>query len=214
MLAAVLAYCSWFFPSPQFRQFIRDLAGQPAYEGAWVAAEHLLLYTTLCAGVCLVVWWALARRGLVVRPVESFGFRHKEKAILGWGFLSGLAVFALSLGAAVVVIPEDKLVLGLFFSGWVIVGNLFSNLYEEIIYRGLLLVAVGRALDSRILAVVLTSVLFGAVHTQYPLSGRIVVGVMGAVAGLAYLKTGSLWAAWLNHMTVDVLMDTFLQLPT
>lgn len=207
-----------FFPSPQFRAFIERLAADSASNlvalpaGAWLAVQHLLLFSTLTAGACLVAWIALANGGLVDPVLESFAVKGGVKGILAWGLGGGVLFAALFLPLSLVVMPRTMYEVGPFLpSAWVVFGNLFSNLYEEIIYRGLMFNALARIMGARWPALLLSSVVFGAMHVQYPMSGQAMVAVMGLVMGCVYVKTKSLWGAWLSHMTVDVLFDVFVK---
>ncbi len=66
---------------------------------------------------------------------------------------SGLGVVALNIGIFALIGPALRL--GSFADSdpWRELGNLFSNFYEELIYRGLLLLLLRVALSSRVAAV-------------------------------------------------------------
>lgn len=85
--------------------------------------------------------------------------------------------------------------------------NCVTNLYEEIICRGLLLASCVKYWN-RLSAVVWTSVVFGLAHG---LAEKSVVIALGAgLMAWAVLKAKSLWAGWTSHQLTDVLVDTFL----
>ena len=81
-----------------------------------------------------------------------------------------------------------------------------TNLYEEIICRGLLLACCVKYWT--IWAVLWTSVVFGLDHGT---TEKSVVIAMGAgLMAWAVLKAKSLWAGWTSHRLTDMLVDTFL----
>jgi len=209
-----LAYGTRFFPGPQLRSAVRANAGEPAYQGWWVVFEHAFLYTTLTALVCLVAWFLLGRKNLLEKPGPSFQFK-RPRATLSWGIGSGLIVVAFNLllvtvAAAAGALPKTMSLGWHHLSGWVVAGNLFSNFYEEIIYRGFVYIAIRAVTGSAVIGVVCSSLLFGLMHLQYPIEQRIVLVIGGAAACVAYIKTRSIWAAWLNHEVVDVSMGIAL----
>jgi membrane protease YdiL (CAAX protease family) len=93
-------------------------------------------------------------------------------------------------------------------TGWSFLGNLFSNFYEEWIFRGFLLVVAIRVTSNRAGGAILTSILFAAVHTQYPPALRILICLSTLAACWVLLKLRSLWPAWIGHQVVDVLGDS------
>jgi membrane protease YdiL (CAAX protease family) len=100
-----------------------------------------------------------------------------------------------------------------------------SNLYEEIIYRGLLFCAFYGAaavatfpLAGKVdrvgafVAIVGSSVVFAAGHTQYSLAVRVGVGIAGIIFTWPWIRTRSLWAPWLVHTLTDVISDSIVKL--
>ena len=93
-------------------------------------------------------------------------------------------------------------------TGWSFLGNLFSNFYEEWIFRGFLFAVAIRVTSSRVAAAIITSVLFGAVHTQYAWALRVLIILSTLAACWVLLKLRSLWPAWIAHQVVDLLGDS------
>ena len=85
--------------------------------------------------------------------------------------------------------------------------NCITNLYEEIICRGLLLACCVRYWN-KLSAVVWTSVVFGLAHGLTEKSIMIALGA--GLMAWAVLKAKSLWAGWTSHQLTDMLVDTFL----
>lgn len=86
-----------------------------------------------------------------------------------------------------------------------------SSFGEEVIYRAFL---INRFTDlgldgkqGRILAVVLSAVIFGLVHFEWGLTGIVSTGFMGLVMGLFYLKFNrNIWILVLAHAYLDTLL--------
>lgn len=118
---------------------------------------------------------------------------------LWWGDLRGLR--AVDLGAAGIDGPDEPLVLGVVLATFVCF-FLLGNVYEEVVYRRIVLGNFVEGLATRgfspavaaVPATVASLVLFGLYHV--PLRGNLVVAVDAALVGvtfaLAYLLTGEL----------------------
>jgi membrane protease YdiL (CAAX protease family) len=85
--------------------------------------------------------------------------------------------------------------------------NLFSNLYEEVMARGLLL-QVARRQGGDWFAMAWTGIVFGSMHgiTWMALGFALVTWIIAWVV----LRAGSLWAGWVFHQIIDVIVDSFL----
>lgn len=85
--------------------------------------------------------------------------------------------------------------------------NLFSNLYEEIIARGLLLQVVRVALGDRT-AMIWTAVVFGLMHGLG--AKAIFIALISWSMAWAVLRSKSLWGGWISHQVSDLIIDSFL----
>jgi membrane protease YdiL (CAAX protease family) len=85
--------------------------------------------------------------------------------------------------------------------------NVFSNLYEEVLARSLLLQVVRRQAGNGF-AMFWTGLVFGSMHgvTWMALGFALVTWVIAWVV----LRAGSLWAGWVFHQVIDVLVDSLL----
>lgn len=141
----------------------------------------------------------------------------------GRALASGLGFFALAFTAVLAVSvalspflraaePPQKELIELLsrMRGPLSVGLLFltvavvAPLFEELLFRGLLLPWLGERLEARLgrrggwlLAVAVSGLLFGAMHLQ-PL-GLPTLGTLGIVLGFAFLRTGNLLTSILVH---------------
>jgi membrane protease YdiL (CAAX protease family) len=85
--------------------------------------------------------------------------------------------------------------------------NLASNLYEEIIARGLLL-QVSRKAFGTVFAAIWTGVVFGMMH-GFGWFG-LITALVGWLFVLPVLWSGSLWGGWVSHQLQDVIIDSLL----
>jgi membrane protease YdiL (CAAX protease family) len=85
--------------------------------------------------------------------------------------------------------------------------NVFSNLYEELLARGLLL-AVTRKAGGKWFGMLWSSVVFGSMHAfaWFALGVALTAWVMAWVI----LKAGSVWAGWVLHQVTDMIMDSWM----
>ncbi len=204
LLAIVaIAYLIGFWPSWQLRDLVLGAFNNPPYEGVWIVIPHLLLYSTLQALFCLIAWTILVRLGWA--PPPKLSMRGSTLALgLGVGALSAALIvaffFAIGQSGA---FHEPRI------DPWVMTANLFSNFFEEYIYRGFFLVVLTVALGFWP-AVILSSIAFGATHLQYPLELQALIAGIALIWAWSYRKGGGLLVPYIAHMTMDWLVDPFL----
>ena len=203
ILAGVAAaYGSNFWPSPQVR--IAGIRGLDLirYERWGIFLPHLLFYSTLMAVVSAVLWLVMARRGILPKPqLGGFG-----KAMLP-GLIGGLVGLAASIAVAFITMPNS--VHWIAPNAWKIGGNIFSNFYEEFVFRGFLLTGLWRVTGFWP-AALLSSVAWAFLHIQYPLPYQVLI--LGLGVGFCWLvrHTKSLWAPYFAHEVLDILGDSLI----
>jgi membrane protease YdiL (CAAX protease family) len=201
--AAAAVYLIGFWPTWWLRDTVLGAADFPAYAGLWKFLPHLLLYSTLPALAAGVAWVAFARAGVIDGPPLGKGHRPLGNILIG-GFGAILLVLGVLIatgqGSAIRWIDPDP---------WSIAGNVFSNFYEEFIFRGFLLTALA-AVTGFLPAAVVTSALWAATHTQYPLSLQVTVFVVGMLLAWVAQRARTLWAPWGAHMIMDVVLDSLV----
>jgi membrane protease YdiL (CAAX protease family) len=201
--ASVAVYATVFWPSRSILDFGLHALGNPSYRGfSGIFVPHLLLYSTFTSLVSWVAWRQFARAGILKAP-ELGGLR----GALVPGILAGLVALAVSLAVVWVVMPN--IIHWIDPMPWKIAGNIFSNFFEEYIYRGFVLAALSRAI-SFWPAALISSALWAATHTQYPLWLQMVILVTGV--GFSWLAryARSLWAPYTAHMVLDVVADSLV----
>lgn len=201
LAAGVFAIGLW--PTWCVRDAVLSAFGAPAYQGVWILIPHALLYSTLSALAALALWLWLARVRWVQPPSLAF-----NGGVAAWGVLGGLVVIAITV-VALYALGYGGLFHAPQVDPWLMAGNAFSNFFEELIFRGFLLTALAAALGFWP-AAILSSIAFGAVHTQFPFEIQVLVGVAGFVWCLVAARAGSLLAPYISHMTLDWLIDPFL----
>ena len=201
LMIAAGAYAVGFWPSAWVRRAVLKAFGNPAYNGVWILIPHVFLYTTLSALTCLVLWLALIR----LKWLEPMPFAVSRSVAI-WGLICGgvSAVVAFGVFAGL----EPGAVHAAHLNPWVATANLFSNFYEEFVFRGFLLAAL-TAVFGFWPAAILSSVAFGATHAQYPMEFRAIISVFGLTWCWIVRRTGSLWSAWIAHMVLDWMVDPF-----
>ena len=200
---AVAAYLVGFWPSWWVRDTVLGAFNNPPYEGVWILIPHLLLYETLRALFCLVAWTILAR--LQWMPAVRLSPRLPT---FGWGL--GIGLLSIAIVVAFFFATAQA---GAFHAprvnAWLMTANIFSNFYEEYVFRGFILVALTAALGFWP-AAILSSLAFGASHTQYPLSLQALIAAVAVLWAWTGKRGGGLLAPYTAHMTVDWVIDPIL----
>ena len=165
-------------------------------------AGHLIVWTlpmAIFSGIALV--FLIKTRRFQPLSITRGGRRAVVDGLLG-------ALFAIVV--ALLALPLLHLRFGFAFRGWEQAGDLVSNAYEELVARGLVFTAAWYALDSRMLAALISGLLFGLTHEQYPPLLRVLVGITGAVWSLVYARTGNFAAPWIAHEGADLVLGLIL----
>jgi membrane protease YdiL (CAAX protease family) len=203
-IAAALAFCYWtsFQPSKWVLGHGLHALGDPAYRGVGILLPHLLLYSTLTALCCALAWLALVRARWLEPP--KLGLTRQA---LAWALIGGVASIAVSLIA--VQLTHLATIKWVGLDGWSVAVNVASNLFEEFVFRGFLLAGL-TALFGFWPAAVLSSIAFGAQHSQYPLVFRFVIAGLGVFWCWLLRRARSLWAPYGAHMILDLVVDALL----
>jgi hypothetical protein len=171
--------------------------------------------------LCVVVWLVGARLGLMpsLRQSLSSGGSWRRVVVTGLVAAVALLIATLGIGAA----AGGTFGFHPYFTK--MAGDLVSNLYEEIVYRGLMFCAfygvvagarfplTGKLNVAAVVAGTIgSSVVFAMGHEQYSVALRVVIGVVTTVFAYPWVAARSLWAPWIAHMLVDVIGDSVLKL--
>ncbi|HJZ97134.1 MAG TPA: CPBP family intramembrane glutamic endopeptidase [Candidatus Solibacter sp.] len=171
--------------------------------------------------VCVAVWLLGSRYDLMPSLRRSFASAGSWRRVVRTGLIATaiLLVVTVGIGAA----AGGTFGFHPYFPK--MAGDLVSNMYEEIVYRGLMFCAfygvaasasfplAGKA--DRVGLVVGTigsCFVFAAGHEQYSLPLRVVVGLVAVLFAYPWISARSLWAPWIPHTLGDVIGDTILKL--
>jgi membrane protease YdiL (CAAX protease family) len=161
-----------------------------------------------------IAWWILGR------PITDLGFKNLEGREL-WGgtavlvVIIGLLVYSWQtikrasaeekmkhtdrLGPLVHFLPHTSRDLRYFFGV-----SITAGIVEEIVYRGFVLWYLGSFMPLWV-AVVVSSIGFGLVHSYLGASGAVRAGLLGLGFAIFYVLTGSIWLPILAHIALDML---------
>ena len=113
------------------------------------------------------------------------------------------------IGAALAAVGALKLMFEPNFL--LMLGNVFSNFYEEYIFRGTLLAILMKCLGNKPAAITVTALVFCQGHLHFPLPLLLVVFLSALLWGAMVLRYQSLWPAWLSHCVMDFISDSIFQ---
>ena len=203
LAAVVIAYGSNFWPSTQICVAGLRALDLTDYHRWGIFLPHLLFYSTVMAVVSAILWLSLARAGLLPYPPLGNLRRALLPALIG-----GLVAVLASIVTAFAFFPPNAV-------HWIdpdprkIAGNVFSNFFEEFVWRGFLLIGLREVIGFWPAAVV-ASASWAFLHSQYPLGGQFVIVAIGI--GFAWLvrRTGSLWTPYIAHEVLDVVGDSLI----
>ncbi len=221
LLAASLI--GWWVSDHQIVPWVQKVAGYDRIQnrdlsvllGHWVFGQ---LPRVL---VCVAVWLVGSRFGLMPSLRQSLSSGGSWTRVVTTGLIATaiLLVVTVAIGAAAggtfgfhLYVPK-------------MLGDLVSNMYEEIVYRGLMFSAfygciaaasfplsgnVDRA--AIVVATIGSCAVFAIGHEQYAIALRVIVGVVAVVFVYPWVAARSLWAPWIPHTLGDVIGDTILKL--
>jgi membrane protease YdiL (CAAX protease family) len=204
LVCALAAYLTWYAPSAKLREWVQHSFGHPKYAGRWACFEHMFLYSTLTAIVCAIVWFFLARAKLLPPMRESFTRPRIVLAII-------VGLIPLAAGIGMLAVADPKSLGWIPPSGWLMLGNVFSNFYEEFIHRGFMLTALTAVFGSFWPAALVDGILFGYEHTQYPIPLRVLIALSGLLWCWSKRRSKSLWTPYLAHEVLDTIGDLFVK---
>ena len=205
IISAAAVYAVNFWPSMQVTNAGLIALGSPKYVGfKGVFLPHLLLYSTLTACVAALLWFTFVRARIL--PAPRLGQPTARQ--LGAGVVGGILALIATVVFVYVLFPPNT-VHWIDPVPWKIAGNVFSNFYEEFVYRGFMLVALGAAIGFWPAAII-TSAMWGYTHNQYPLSLQALIMAVGVYFSWLMRKAQSLWTPYTAHMVLDIVGDSLI----
>ncbi|HNY13846.1 MAG TPA: CPBP family intramembrane metalloprotease [Candidatus Wallbacteria bacterium] len=165
--------------------------------------RHIFIFGMPDFLFCLACLHILARYKLF----KKISFKVTKDAFIH-GLIAGMALAGFAVA--------QWLLYGLKFqfvvNYWSITGNLFSNFYEEIIFRAFMIPLFNYLFRNIQPAVFFSSLIFALVHARYPLFLQLTVFVGGFCFAISYVRTKTVFAPWLGHQLADTIADAILKL--
>ena len=219
----VAALVAWWVSDHQIVPWVQRVAGYDRIRdrdlsvllGHWVFGQ---LPRVL---ICVAVWFVGSRFGLMPSLRQSFtsgGSWHRVA-------ITGLIATAIFLVVTVAIGAAAGGTFGFHPYCPKMAGDLVSNMYEEIVYRGLMFsafygVVAGASFPLAgkadrlgiVIGAIGSSTVFAVGHEQYSIALRVIVGAVGVIFVYPWVASRSLWAPWIPHTVGDVIGDTILKL--
>ncbi len=166
-----------------------------------VFSSHLLHLLPMVTVLMLFLIF-LVKVDRIKKPYLFEGWKDVVKESLIWGLASCVLV--------VPVVLSFGYSLGFEFHAEKALGDVFSNTYEELIYRVFLFWVVKECTGSKALGVLVSAFIFAYTHNQYPWQIQVVVFAAGICFSMAYIRTRNIAVPILAHMVADLVLDTIL----
>lgn len=169
----------------------------------------------------IIALWTLAGLGLAAAVASGFTPRlmglvvPPPARLLAWTISTLASLLALLLICRAARIRETRLLEQLLprtASERVlfVLLSVSAGVAEELMFRGILLPALVVAFGSTWAAAVVSSIVFGFVHTYQGVAGTIRAGILGLLLAVSFLATGSLIPAMLAHGALNILAGIWL----
>jgi len=204
IISAAAVYAVNFWPSTQIRNAGLIALGNPEFAGfEGIFLPHLLLYSTFLALVAALFWFAFVRARILPAPQLS----QPTARQLSSGVVGGITALIASVAFVFLLFPGA--VHWIDPVPWKIAGNVFSNFYEEFVYRGFMLAALAAAIGFWPAAII-ASAMWAFTHDQYPLSLQALIMAVGVYFSWLTRRARSLWTPYASHMVLDVIGDSLI----
>jgi membrane protease YdiL (CAAX protease family) len=156
-------------------------------------------------GIGFIYWFIKRRKGFSFAEYLELKSLTGRKILLLCGL--GLVLIAASaLINSVLGIPDDTsgFTVEAFRSSvspalFGIAVVIFAPAFEETFFRGFLFVGLKHSRLGSIGTIVITALIWAALHLQYDIYGMLTILVLGVILGVVRLKTGTLWGPLVIH---------------
>lgn len=192
-----------------YAAFVEWMNGPEMYLAIQYLNEAVLLVVPLAA-------WRLMRYRWQDIGLRDFRTRLKKDGVAGLVLGSALctAIFLLLLATGNMVVEGLNSPLSLPLLAWALL-FVFVGVAEEVMYRGFIM-SVLRRTNSKVLAIAVPSLMFGALHLTNPnLTPLSVVNVMliGVAFSVMYYKSGNLWMCIGCHIAWNLFQSVVYGMP-
>lgn len=166
-----------------------------------IFSSHIL-HTLPMALVLMVFLFILVNLKLIKRPYIFEKWSNSVREALVWGLIACIPVIPTALGFGYK--------LGFQFHGEKALGDIFSNTYEELIYRVFIFWIVKEYTKSKELGVFVSAFIFAYTHNQYPWQIQLTVFTAGVCFSMAYIRSRNIAVPIIAHLIADLILDTVL----
>ena len=219
----VAALAAWWIGDHEVTPWVQRVFGYDRIDdrdlsillGHWVFGQLPRVF------VCVAVWLVASRLGLMPSLGQSLASGGSWRRVVAKGLIATAIVLPLTVGVGAAA--GGAFGFHPYFPK--MAGDLVSNMYEEVVYRGLMFCAfygvaaaatfslAGRLDRAGLIAGTIGScAVFALGHEQYSVALRVVVGAIAALFAYPWIAARSLWAPWIPHTLVDVIGDSILEL--
>lgn len=184
-------------PSIDYSQLVQRLTS----DGLLISLAVIL---SGIAGTGFIILFIKFRKG--ISPSEYLGLRRisSRTILVLFGVFAALFLLSLLLDQFIKVPQDAEFSTQAYATSvwppllWLAV-VIFAPVFEETFFRGFLFVGLDRSRLGTTGAILITSMLWAALHTQYSLYGIITIFVLGLIFGIVRARTGSLWSTLFLH---------------
>jgi membrane protease YdiL (CAAX protease family) len=189
---------------------------------ARIAGQAMELPRTSIYASSAISLWILAAVTMIVAIASDFtpaglGFaRLPIPGAVGWiAAVTGLGV-AVLFAARAIGVREPPIVEYLMprtrreniaFFGL----SATAGVCEELVFRGYLIPVLDYETGSIVIAVVMSSALFGVLHAYQRPAGAVRAGILGAILAAPLLATGSILPSIIAHAAIDIIAGIWLR---
>ena len=198
----VIAFSGAFIVTPLYVNFLLDKI-VINHSGLSIFLSHFLI--GLPATLSNIIFLLYLIKKEYYKPFVSFNKDKIKKAML-YGLIGGLFISILITFVWYLTGNEFKFEISLYKN----LGDVFSNFYEELGFRVLVMSGFLYLFRNRLLAIMGSSIIFGLVHQQYSIGMMLLVMFDGVIYSLLYLKTRNVIAPWFSHQISDLILDSIL----
>jgi|GEM_PF-2041204 len=202
-LALAVLYFGHDIVNPWLRHLIRPFFA--AFDTNQKLFFGHLLWFSLGGAFVTYLFILVSVKLQIIKPVS---FVRSPGHAVAYGFMGGGFICAFMILLWILTGRHFQLEINWYS----ICGNLFSNFYEEVEYRALLIPASLYLFRNKWAAFSISAVIMAAAHYDYPLQLQVCVGTASFITAVIYFETGNLLAPWISHQLSDVVLDAILVL--
>jgi uncharacterized protein len=155
-------------------------------------------------GIGFIVLFIRFRKGISFSDYLALKPLNKKTLFIILGVFAGLFVLSLLIDN-IIKVPQDAefSIQAYMTSVWPpllwIATVVAAPFFEEIFFRGFLFVGINRSRLGAVGAIIITAVLWAALHTQYSSYGMITILILGLAFGAVRIISGTLWSTLILH---------------